>query len=147
MSSSASLALAARTSIAGTLPNLHPRLDLACTGGRDPWRMRKLIPIALVAVTVIGAAPATAATAREFEGTVVSVNREKRTFRLNDCERGTVTIKVNRRTRFERVNGLAGLRSGMTNIESVVKRSNGRWVALRVERSGGGGDHGGCDDD
>jgi hypothetical protein len=109
--------------------------------------MRKLIPIALVAVTVVAVpGPATAA-AREFEGTVVSVNRDKRTFRLDDCERGTVTIKVNRRTRYERVNGLAGLRAGMTNIESVVKRSNGRWVALAVERSGGGGDHGGCDDD
>jgi hypothetical protein len=35
----------------------------------------------------------------------------------------------------------------MTNIEAVVKRSNGRWVALEVERSGGGGEHGGDDDD
>jgi shikimate kinase len=109
--------------------------------------MRKLIPIAVVALAVTGAVPATAAAAREYEGTVVSVNRENRTFRLNDCERGTVTIKVNGRTRYERVNGFAGLRAGMTNIESVVKRSNGRWVALEVERSGGGGEHGGCDDD
>jgi hypothetical protein len=34
----------------------------------------------------------------------------------------------------------------MTNIETVVKRRNGRWVAIEVERSGGGGDHGGNDD-
>ena len=34
----------------------------------------------------------------------------------------------------------------MTNIESVVRRSNGRWIALEVERSGGGGEHGGDDD-
>ena len=34
----------------------------------------------------------------------------------------------------------------MTNIEAVVRRSNGRWVASEVERSGGGGEHGGDDD-
>jgi shikimate kinase len=109
--------------------------------------MRKLIPIAVVALAVTAAVPATAAAAREYEGTVVSVNRENRTFRLNDCERGTVTIKVNGRTRYERINGFAGLRAGMTNVESIVKRSNGRWVAREVEISGGGGEHGGCDDD
>jgi len=32
-------------------------------------------------------------------------------------------------------------------VESVARRSNGRWVALEVERSGGGGEHGGDDDD
>ena len=34
----------------------------------------------------------------------------------------------------------------MTAIEATVRRSNGRWVALEVERSGGGGRHGGDDD-
>ena len=87
-----------------------------------------------------------ATTLRQFEGTVVSVNRDNRTFRLRDSERGTVRIRVNRRTRFERIAGLAGLRRGMTNVESVVKRANGRWVALEVELSGGGGRHGGDDD-
>ena len=87
-----------------------------------------------------------AAAAREYEGTVVSVNRDNRTFRLRDCERGTIRIKVNRNTRFERVSGLAGLSAGMRNIEATVRRSDGRWVALEVERSGGGGDHGGDDD-
>jgi hypothetical protein len=82
-------------------------------------------------------------TLRQFEGTVVSVNRDARSFRLRDTERGTVTIRVTRRTRFERVAGLAGLRAGMRNIESTVRRSNGRWVASEVERSGGGGEHGG----
>jgi Domain of unknown function (DUF5666) len=91
-------------------------------------------------------APAQAAT-REFEGTVVSVNRDARTFRLHDSERGTVTIKVTRRTRFERVDGFAGLRTGLKRIEAVVVRSDGRWVATEVERSGGGGRHGGDDDE
>ena len=111
---------------------------------------RFIIPLAVVTAGV-AAAPAAAAPSssalREYEGTVVSVNRDTRSFRLRDSERGTVRIRVNRSTRFERIDGLSGLRAGMTNIEAVVKRSNGRWVALEVERSGGGGDHGGDDDD
>ena len=106
--------------------------------------------IALIAAftAVALAAPVTAGAAvREYEGTVVSVNRDNRTFRLHDTERGTVRIKVNRNTRWERVDGLSGLRRGMSAIEATVRRSNGRWVALEVERSGGGGRHGGDDDD
>ena len=91
-------------------------------------------------------APATQAATRQFEGTIVSVNRDARTFRLRDSQRGTVTIKVTSRTRFQRVGGFAGLRAGMTRIEANVRRSNGAWVATFVERSGGGGRHGGSDD-
>jgi hypothetical protein len=114
----------------------------------------KIIPLAVavaVAVVVAGvaAAPAAAAPAtalREFEGTVVSVNRDARTFRLRDSERGTMRIHVNRLTRYERIAGLGGLERGMRNIEATVRRSDGRWVAREVERSGGGGQHGGDDD-
>jgi hypothetical protein len=108
---------------------------------------------ALAAVTAATATAAdaavsqSAAAARQYEGTVVSVNRSNRTFRLRDTERGTVRIKVTSRTRFERIDGFRGLKAGMTNIESVVRRSNGAWVALEVERSGGGGEHGGDNDD
>ena len=77
----------------------------------------------------------------------MSVNRDARTFRLHDSERGTKRIKVTRNTRFERINGFAGLKKGQTNIESTVKRKNGRWIAIEVEKSGGGGEHGGRDDD
>ena len=101
----------------------------------------------LSAAALPAAAPAQTQTTREFEGTVVSVDRASRTFRLRDTQRGTVRIRVTSRTRFERVAGLAGLRRGMTSIEAVVRRSGGRWVALAVERSGGGGRHGGGDDD
>ena len=90
-------------------------------------------------------APATQDAARQFEGTIVSVDRSARTFRLRDSERGTVTIKVTRNTRFQRVGGFAGLRAGMTRIEANVRRSNGAWVATFVERSGGGGRHGADD--
>jgi hypothetical protein len=109
---------------------------------------RTIAPLALV-VAGIAAAPAAAAPTadatalREFEGTVVSVNRDNRSFRLRDSERGIVRIVVTRDTDFERIAGFRSLRSGMTNIEATVRRSNGRWVALEVERSGGGGEHGG----
>jgi uncharacterized protein YdbL (DUF1318 family) len=104
---------------------------------------------ATFSVTAAGvAADRTAsAAARQFEGIVVSVNRDARTFRLKDVERGTVRIKVTRNTRFERVDGLAGLKAGAKRIEATVKRKNGAWVALEVERSGGGGEHGGGRDD
>ena len=118
--------------------------------------LRSVLPVALVAAVAgppppraaaQAAAPAAAASlVREFEGTVVSVDRDTRTFRLRDTERGTVRIKVNRRTRYERIDGFAGLRAGLTNVEAVVKRVDGRWVAREVEISGGGGDHGGDDD-
>jgi hypothetical protein len=89
---------------------------------------------------------ATQAATRQFEGTIVSVNRSARSFRLRDSERGTVTIKVTSSTRFQRVGGFAGLSAGMTRIEANVRRSNGAWVATFVERSGGGGRHSGSDD-
>jgi hypothetical protein len=101
-------------------------------------------PVALPAT-----APATSATSaaavRQFEGTVVSVKRDPRRFRLHDAERGTVRIRVTRRTRFERIAGFRALEPGMRNVEATVRRSDGRWIALEVERSGGGGEHGGDD--
>jgi hypothetical protein len=101
--------------------------------------------VALIAsVTAIAlAAPAVASAATRYEGTVVSVNRDNRTFRLHDSERGTIRIKVTRSTSFERVAGFGALRAGMKRIEATVRRSNGRWVAVHVERSGGGGSHNG----
>ncbi|HET8755437.1 MAG TPA: hypothetical protein VFM58_05490 [Solirubrobacteraceae bacterium] len=107
---------------------------------------RKLAPVLITAAIAGGAVPASAA-AREFEGRIVSVNRDNRTFRIHDSERGTKRIKVNRNTRFERLAGFAALRKGMRNIEVTAHRANKRWVASQVERSGGGGDHGGGDDD
>lgn len=98
------------------------------------------------ATTAGTTAPATQAATRQFEGTVVSVDRSARTFRLRDSQRGTVTIKATSRTRYQRVGGFAGLHRGMTRIEANVRRSNGAWVATFVERSGGGGRHGGSDD-
>lgn len=96
----------------------------------------------LLVLAAVAAAPASAAAA-QFEGRIVSVNRDAKTFRIHDAERGTKRIKVTGSTTFERVNGFAGLHEGMRRIEVTAKRRNGRWVATRVERSGGGGHHGG----
>jgi hypothetical protein len=108
--------------------------------------MKLIALISALAISLsVGAATASAAT--EYEGRVVSINRDAKTFRLHDSERGTIRIKVTRNTSYERIAGFRGLRVGMRNIEAVVRRSNGRWVANHVERSGGGGEHGGRDDD
>jgi hypothetical protein len=103
----------------------------------------RLIALLTALVLSLSVAVATASAATEYEGTVASINKDKRTFRLNDSERGTIRIKVTRNTVFERISGFSGLRVGMKRVEATVKRSNGRWVAIRVERSGGGGSHGG----
>jgi Domain of unknown function (DUF5666) len=106
--------------------------------------MKLIALITALALTMsIGVATASAAT--QYEGTVVGLSKEKKTFRLNDSERGTIRIKVTRNTSFERIAGFGGLKVGMKRVEATVKRSNGRWVATHVERSGGGGRHGGDD--
>ena len=103
----------------------------------------RLIALLTALVLSLSVAVATASAATQYEGTVTSINKAKRTFRLNDSERGTIRIKVTRNTVFQRINGFSGLSVGMKRVEATVKRSNGRWVATRVERSGGGGNHGG----
>src|SRR5215203_2777903 len=74
-------------------------LRIMSTAHRRPFMLRAALPAALVAAVAAvapaqAAAPASASALREFEGTVVSVNRDNRTFRLRDSERGTVRIKV-----------------------------------------------------
>jgi Domain of unknown function (DUF5666) len=119
---------------------------------------------AVAAVTAVGAAASlvpAAAIARDgdrdrndgpqFEGRVVRVDRDDRRFRINDHESGPHRVYVNSRTRYERVNGLRGLRRGM-RIEVSIRRSNGRWIATEVERDRPGdrrgrGRHDGNDDD
>lgn len=107
-----------------------------------------LTAMLVAGLTAVAGAQTTKPPLREFEGTVVSVDRDARTFRLHDSERGTKRIKVTSRTRFERVAGLAGLKAGQRNIEVKTRRRvDGAWRAIEVERSGGGGEHGGRDND
>jgi uncharacterized protein YdeI (BOF family) len=113
-------------------------------------KIASLATLAAVMVATAAAGPAGAAAPAQvqtaFDGTVVSKNANNRSFRLRDAERGTVRIYVTRNTRFERVNGFAGLRVGARNIESVVRKRNGRWIALEVELSGRVRDDRGGDD-
>jgi hypothetical protein len=100
--------------------------------------MRRTLLLSLLAVTALSgtAIPASAATVREFEGTVVSVDRDARTFRLQDDETDRIrTIKVTSRTRYQRVR-FSTLKAGLRNIEATVRRVDGRWVASTVEVSG-----------
>jgi hypothetical protein len=105
----------------------------------------KLIALLTALVLSLSVAVASASAATQYEGTVVQVNKDRRTFRLQDAQRGTIRIKVTRNTVFERISGFGALRVGMNRVEATVKRSDGRWVAIHVERSGGGR-HGGADD-
>jgi hypothetical protein len=105
----------------------------------------KLIALLTALVLSLSVAVAGASAATQYEGTVVSINKDRRTFRLHDAQRGTIRIKVTRNTVFERISGFGALRVGMNRVEATVKRSDGRWVAVHVERSGGGR-HGGTDD-
>jgi hypothetical protein len=118
-------------------------------------RIAALIVLAALATAGLAALASAATTSqrpplREFEGRVVSVDRSARTFKLHDSERGTKRIKVTRGTRYERVAGLAGLNAGQRGIEVKTRRKtdNGRaWIAIEVEKSGGGGEHGDDRDD
>jgi hypothetical protein len=111
-----------------------------------PLALTAAVVAAVPTATAAAAAPAGVSALRGFEGRVVSVNDARRSFRLSDSERGTVRIKVNRRTSYERIAGFGALEPGMRGIEVLARRIDGRWVARSVERSGGGGDHRGDDD-
>ena len=107
-----------------------------------------LVVIAALATSLALTAVAGAATSREFEGKVVSVDRDARTFRLKDHDgRGTATIKVTRGTRFEDLSGFSALRVGLERVEADAKRVNGTWVASEIELSGRDDDRGGDDND
>jgi hypothetical protein len=100
--------------------------------------------IAAAGATQHPAAPAKAAAVRHAEGRVTAINRSARTFTVRDAERGRLTVKVTRATKFERVT-FASLRTG-TVVDVRAKRVNGAWNATKVERGEVGEDHVGGDD-
>ena len=95
-------------------------------------RLAGSLTIAVLVAVPLPAAEAGQAT-RELEGTVVSVNRDKRTFRLRDDGR-VVTIRVTRRTTFDDIRGFRALRAGMRDVEVDARRSKGRWIARHIDR-------------
>ena len=88
---------------------------------------------------------ATAASAANFEGPVLSKNTDARTFRMNPENHSNVTIKVTDATKFQRIDGFGGLSHGL-DVEAKVVRTDGKWVANKVEKHDRGGGHGGGDD-
>jgi hypothetical protein len=128
-------------------------------------RIRLLTVLAVLSLTAsvgaVGSASAatvgsaSAATARHFEGKVLSVDRDAKSFRLRDSERGTATVFVTSSTRFSRTS-FAALRTGRS-VEVTVRRVDGRWQASKVEPRAGhragepgddrGGNGGGGNDD
>jgi hypothetical protein len=101
-------------------------------------------------------AHATAAT-RHVEGCVTAVNRTACTFIVRDAERGSLTVKVVRSTKFEGIT-FGSLRTGK-RVDVRATRAAGVWRATKVERGddvganhdraddGGGDDHGGHGND
>jgi hypothetical protein len=116
-------------------------------------RFLSLLAIAALALTAGAGAvsSASAATARHFEGRVLSVDRSAKSFRLRDSERGTVTVFVASSTRFNRTS-FAAVKTGRS-VEVTVRRVSGRWQASKVEprtaagQAEPGDDNGGGNDD
>jgi hypothetical protein len=114
--------------------------------------MRSRTPIrALTSALVAGAlalallAPGAQAATRHIDGTVLSKDASTRTFRLA-TQSGTLRVKVNAGTDFERIAGFGGLHKGLAVEVDAVRTANG-LLATQVETRGGGGgggdDHGG----
>lgn len=107
-------------------------------------RAALLATVVLAGALTVGliAAPAQAAL-RHIDGTVVSKNSDNRTFKLS-TQSGTVRIKVNGTTEFERIAGFGALHKGM-KIEVDAQSTSKGLVAKQVEPQGGNG--GGGNDD
>ena len=100
------------------------------------WHLAIGITIAGLVTTLL---PATAAasTRHEFEGPIVSVNRDRHTFKMSDRHRGIVKIKANSETRYEDLSGFNALDKGL-RVDVKAKRSNGRWIAIEIDRDSPG---------
>ena len=99
-----------------------------------------------VAPGAMAQAPSAPPVARHFDGTVASVAKEKSAFRMRTESGRILRLKVKSTTRFERIAGFAGLAKGQV-IEVTARRSDGRWVALEVERRRDSNRRGGRDDE
>lgn len=108
-------------------------------------RKKGLIGLIAVLATAIAAiaAPAAPAAVKHYDGTVVSKDAGTKTFRIA-TQSGTLRVKVNTGTEFERIaGGFGGLRKGL-KIEVDAKQTSNGLLAIQVEPQGGGG--GGGDD-
>lgn len=101
-------------------------------------RTKRIAATLAVAATAGLALGATAAQAASFEGTVTAKNKQARSFSITQDEGGgTVKLKVNAATKYQRLSGFGAIKVGAKNIEAVARRNaKGRWIATRVEVSG-----------
>jgi hypothetical protein len=102
-----------------------------------------VVAVALLVAALFSALAVSEAQAalRHFDGTVLSKNRDARTFRIETENGRTKKFRVNRSTEFERIDGgFSGLHSGL-RVEVGAKRTNRGPLARRVEkrRAGSGG--------
>lgn len=103
-------------------------------------RVPSILVVAAVAAALIAAvlaAPASAAV-RHIDGTVVSKNAKDRSFKLS-TQSGTLRIRVDSATVFERISGFGGLHKGLA-VEVDAKQTSKGLLAKQVETQGGGGD-------
>jgi hypothetical protein len=103
----------------------------------------RLLTFAAVVTALLGALVATEAQAalRHFEGTVVSKNADRHTFRTRTENGNRVRFHVNRSTEFERIpGGFKGLKRGL-RVQVDARRTDRGLLAKHVEkhRRGGGG--------
>jgi hypothetical protein len=102
-------------------------------------RVSSLLAVAAVAAALIAAvlaAPASAAL-RHIDGTVVSKNAKDRSFEMS-TQSGTLRIRVDSATVFERISGFGALRKGLA-IEVDAKQTGNGLLAKQIETQGGGG--------
>jgi nitrous oxidase accessory protein NosD len=91
------------------------------------------------------------AAVRHIEGTVLSKNSNAKTFKISTQSGNRLTIKVNAKTKFQRITGnFSGLTKGMV-VEVEAQSTSSGLLAKHVEPkesggSGGGGGGGGADD-
>ena len=74
---------------------------------------------------------------RHVEGRIVAVSGRARTFTVRDRGRGTVTLHISVRTRFDRIAGFSALRAG-ERVEVRAAGRDGRLIAAKVEPVSGG---------
>jgi hypothetical protein len=98
--------------------------------------MKRIALIALIALAALSGTATAKDSGRSphFEGSIVSVDRAGKSFRIRDVERGTVRVYVNSRTVYQRISGFSGIKAGLSGVEAKVRKSGGRWVAWKVER-------------
>lgn len=112
-----------------------------------------VLAVALAVAALFGAMAVSQAQAalRHFDGTVVSKNSDKRTFRIRKEHGGHARFHVNMATEFQRIpGGFSGLHRGL-RVEVNAKRTDHGLLAKHVEKhrrggGGGGGGRGGADD-